>query len=452
MAQLTSRSWKALFIGNDTSAFEDLRSVLAEILFENKHIKLHREKTLAGSERFLNHNPNTALVFIGQIQSVRSDGLKTAQFIREYLRKENLRIFMLKDEKNGPLEQATIENLDIHDARDRTKIQAREYTYAVLSALKSYLQARTIDYLKSELEKRVRSRTEDLEKSNIRLLEALNTLEEDQEAGRRIQYRLLPEQEKKFGNYRFSRYLISSTSLSGDFIDYFEINGTTLGFYIADVSGHGISSAFVTILLTNYIHTYLRNYRLENDRTILEPANLMDRLNVEFLREGLGKYLTIFYGIIRTDENKLSFSNAGQFPCPVVRSEAGITINTIRDWQRKGNPLGTKYSGRKLLESETHKNTVKIETKGPPVGMFQNAHFREYELILPAEFTMLMVSDGILEILPQTKLKDKLKYIESLMGTKSATIAEILGKLELSEEAQVPDDITFLLLKKQRGE
>jgi serine phosphatase RsbU (regulator of sigma subunit) len=344
-----------------------------------------------------------------------------------------------------------VENLDIHDARGRDSFAVPSYRYVVLSALKSFLQASTIGYLQTELEKRVRSRTQDLEESNIRLLEALNTLEEDQEAGRRIQYRMLPEQEKSLKDYRFSRYLISSTSLSGDFIDYFEIDEDTLGFYIADVSGHGISSAFVTVLLTNYIHTFLRNYRHEEDQTILQPAHLMERLNTELLREGLGKYITIYYGIIRTDSNRLFFANAGQFPCPIVRSQTGITMNLIHDWRAKDTPLGTKYAGEEVVPEKGHKETTRIDTKGPPIGMFRNARFREYELILPPEFTMLMVSDGILEILPQERLDDKLSYLESLMGTKSPTIQKILGKLELSEEAQVPDDVTFLMVEKRRN-
>lgn len=451
MAHPSDRSWKALFIGTDVEVYETLKRFLTGLMFENRHIRLYREESLTDSEKFLNRNANTALVFIDRIQSFRRDGLKTAQFIREYLRKEKLRILLLEDTDSPAYEACTIENLDIHDARGRDSFPDTDYQYVILSALKSFLQASTIAYLQTELEKRVRSRTQDLEESNIRLLEALNTLEEDQEAGRRIQYRMLPEQEKKLRDYRFSRYLISSTSLSGDFIDYFEINENTLGFYIADVSGHGISSAFVTVLLTNYIHTYLQNYRHEEDQTILEPAHLMERLNTELLREGLGKYMTIYYGIIRTDTNRLFFSNAGQFPCPIVRSQTGITMNLIHDWRAKDTPLGTKYAGEEIIPKQGHKKTTKIETKGPPVGMFRNARYREYELILPPEFTMLMVSDGILEILPQERLEDKLSYLEALMETKRPTIQEILGKLELTEEAQVPDDVTFLMVEKRRN-
>ena len=43
--------------------------------------------------------------------------------------------------------------------------------------------------------------------------------------------------------------------LSGDFVDYFRITDRHFAFYMADVSGHGASSAFVTVLSEELLPT-----------------------------------------------------------------------------------------------------------------------------------------------------------------------------------------------------
>ena len=65
---------------------------------------------------------------------------------------------------------------------------------------------------------------------------------------------------------------MTSAFLSGDFVDYFAIDHEHCGFYMADVSGHGVSSAFVTVLLKSYMGGYLERHQQSGDPTILDPA------------------------------------------------------------------------------------------------------------------------------------------------------------------------------------
>ena len=89
----------------------------------------------------------------------------------------------------------------------------------------------------------------ELEVVNETLKKNLFILEQDEEAGKSVQSRLLPIDKAHFGVYQFTYKIFPSLYLSGDFVDYFKINETQFGFYIADVSGHGVSSAFVTVWL-----------------------------------------------------------------------------------------------------------------------------------------------------------------------------------------------------------
>jgi serine/threonine protein phosphatase PrpC len=62
---------------------------------------------------------------------------------------------------------------------------------------------------------------------------------------------------------------------------------------------------------------------------------------------------------------------------------------------------------------------------------------------------MALISDGILEVLPQPRLRDKLRFLLSLISNDSTTIAAVVRELALNQENTLPDDITFLMIRKR---
>ncbi|MDP5071648.1 MAG: response regulator, partial [Congregibacter sp.] len=92
---------------------------------------------------------------------------------------------------------------------------------------------------------------EALEAANRELKNTVRVLKKDQQAGRQVQMRMLPSSPMVVSDYMFSHTIIPSLYLSGDFTDYFTVNEHYVVFFMADVSGHGSSSAFATVLLKN---------------------------------------------------------------------------------------------------------------------------------------------------------------------------------------------------------
>ena len=260
-----------------------------------------------------------------------------------------------------------------------------------------------------------REHREHLEVVNEQLRQTVRRLQEDEAAARRIQFQLLPENDKQFRQYRFSRHLLTSQYLSGDFVDYFAIDGDHLGFYIADVSGHGVSSAFVTVMLKSYIGRYRELHRQNRDRGILNPAETLSRLNREIFSCHMDKYLTIFYGVIHWPSNQLRYSSGGQFPFPI-----------LFDGEQ------ARFVGKKSL----------------PIGLFDFASYQTETLALPLRFTLALISDGILETLPQTTLRDKQAFLLDLAGGIDLNIENLIQELGLDETGPLPDDITLLLVQK----
>ena len=256
---------------------------------------------------------------------------------------------------------------------------------------------------------------EHLEAVNAQLKRSLQQLEEDEGAGRRIQFQLLPEDQQAHGPYEFSRQLWTSLYLSGDFVDYFAIDAEHTGFYIADVSGHGVSSAFVTVLLRSYMNRYLERYWQDQDDSIRRPAEILKRINHDIFQGRLGKYLTMFYGVLSKSDNQLRYSNGGQFPFPIL------------------------FDGTR---------SAYVECKSLPVGLFDFADYRDDTLQLPATFLMVLISDGILDTLPQSNLQQKLDLLLSKVQSIDLSVASLSRKLDLDQASTLPDDITILLIKR----
>ena len=247
-------------------------------------------------------------------------------------------------------------------------------------------------------------------------LERLNKeLQADEEAGRRVQFQLLPEDDRRFGEYCFTRQLFPSMYLSGDFVDYFAIDERHIGFYIADVSGHGVASAFVTVMLKTLLGQYREGLWQDGDETISNPATTFRRLNRDLRQQSLDHYVTMFYGIIDRTENTLDWSSGGQFPHPIL------------------------HDG---LHGET------IACRGRPVGLFDDSEYSRQMIELPEQFTLWLVSDGVLEVLPFGSLKEKQADLLARLSGRDASIDKLARDLGLAKDAQLPDDITFLMVNR----
>jgi serine phosphatase RsbU (regulator of sigma subunit) len=268
---------------------------------------------------------------------------------------------------------------------------------------------------RARLRQENRQHREHLEAVNDQLRQTVRQLHEDEAAARRIQFQLLPENDKLYRSYRFSRHLLTSQYLSGDFVDYFAIDGDHLGFYIADVSGHGVSSAFVTVMLKSYMGRYRELRRQNRDRGILNPAETLSRLNREIFSCHMDKYLTMFYGVIEWSTNQLRYSSGGQFPFPILF-----------------NGEQASYVGKKSL----------------PIGLFDFASYQTESLQLPPRFAMVFISDGILETLPQPTLRDKQAFLLELVGHTELTIENLIQALGLDQVGLLPDDVTLLLIER----
>ncbi len=300
------------------------------------------------------------------------------------------------------------------DAISALKLGAWDYiTKPIELAALEHAVAKALE--KAKLLEENRSYARRLEELNRELTESLRMLADDENAGRQIQFRMLPRNHLKFGDYEVSRELVPSAFLSGDFIDAFTIDQEHWGFYLADVSGHGVSSALVTVLLRTFVHRQVESHVRSQDGLILQPARLLERLNEEMAREDLDKHLTIFFGVVTLGRHSLDYANAGHFPWPLL------------------------YDGAEARW---------LERPGVPVGLMPGTQYSQDSIPLSSTLTLAVFTDGLLEGMPEPDLDSKLDRLKTYFGRESVTVEGALADLLPQSRSSLPDDVAILLIKR----
>ena len=264
------------------------------------------------------------------------------------------------------------------------------------------------------LEHRIIQKDKKLENINLKLKESLKIIEDDIKAGRAVQFKLLPENNKIIDGYKLSHFVEPSLYLSGDFLDYFVINDRYLGFYFIDVAGHGASSAFITVYVKSFFKNIISKLKMENNNKQILPATFVQDLNINIINTDLGKHLTIFIGIIDKKTKIMKYCNGGQFPFPIFHTE---------------------------------KETQFLSQKGFPVGLMQNANYENIELQLPEKFKLFLFSDGLLEILPVQGINKQQEFLLEIVKDNNLNYDSFLEKFQYKyNQMGLPDDVTCLIM------
>ena len=301
------------------------------------------------------------------------------------------------------------------DAVEALRLGAADYLIKPLEdlAVLEHSVRRALDraYLRVE-NQRYRDK---LEAANRELQASLNLLQEDQNAGRQVQMNMLPVTPWSIEGLEFSHRIIPSLYLSGDFVDYFRVDERRVAFYLADVSGHGASSAFVTVLLKFMTTRLLYESRRNGTLPEFKPSEVLAHINRGLINTKLGKHVTMLGGVIDLEKNSLTYSIGGHLPLPVLFVEGQASY---------------------------------LEGRGLPVGLFDDATYDDRVMELPPSFSLSLFSDGILDVLPGATLKEKEASLPEQVAAAGGTLDGLHQVFGLANLAEMPDDIALLVLSR----
>lgn len=235
----------------------------------------------------------------------------------------------------------------------------------------------------NELEARLQSAVRRIElqaqlaRKTDELARAHDLIAQDLRAVSGLQHSFLPEVQSHYPGLNYQWLSVPSKYVSGDHLQVFELKRDVYGFYLLDVSGHGIPAAVKSMQLVQMFadrssSSIVFDARLGSDgqRVVSRPRDVVARLNRLFQQtESDLSYFTMIYGVFNTATREVSLCQAGH-PSPLLVSK-GI----------KAEILG---SG------------------GYPVGLFDIDDFEDIELTLSNDDALILYSDGVTEVLSAT--------------------------------------------------
>jgi sigma-B regulation protein RsbU (phosphoserine phosphatase) len=181
----------------------------------------------------------------------------------------------------------------------------------------------------------------------------------------------------------------------GDFYDVVAVDSERFGYFVADISGHGPSAAF----LTAAVKALLRQYT----GPLYSPADTMRGVDA-VMRQMLGpeQYLTACYAHLNRRSRKLSVVSAGHPPMIVVSATGETRI---------------------------------LEMDSSPLGMFSAVVLQHCEIPVKAGDRFFLYTDGVTETRPGTGRAEGLerliracvKHRRKNLGASVAEIARDTG-------------------------
>ena len=276
------------------------------------------------------------------------------------------------------------------------------------------------------LQQGLATKNRELAAANARLQSAHKLIEDDLKAAAWIQEQLLPSPALHALGVKCEWRFRPSSYIAGDIFNFFALDEKQVGFYLLDVSGHGVPAAMLSVTLSMVLTpdathgSPLKSYDHSTGALkVSSPGDAIRELNRRFQSRD-DRYFTMLYGILDTESGSLRLAQAGH-PSPILL--------------RQGIPPEMLGQG------------------GMPVGLWPEIEFDCMELFVSPGDRLLLYSDGVTECMnPDGESFGEQRLLDYLESASERCLPEILRGLD-SEMTQwggatnYGDDVSLLAIE-----
>jgi len=233
-----------------------------------------------------------------------------------------------------------------------------------------------------------------------------------------VQQDFLPTQLPNCNEVKWATVFLPAEWVSGDIYDVVRVDEQHIGFYVADVVGHGMPAALLTIFLKQAL---VMRETIENNYHIFSPAEVMKNLNVRMAAQKLSGYqfATCCYCLINVKTLQLTYARAGH-PYPIL----------IR----------------------AQEQPRQLEIQGSLLGIFGQAEYTQQTIQLEHGDKLLLYSDGAEPFVAGFGDPTGFNLSEEFCKIKDLKIVEMMDKFNtLAQNKKINpsevDDITAVCLE-----
>ena len=218
---------------------------------------------------------------------------------------------------------------------------------------------------------------QDLLRQNAELEQANTRMRRGLEAASRMQKSLLPRKPLQIGNAEFAWCYQPCEELGGDILNVFPLGRRHVGFYLLDVSGHGVPAALLSVTLSRMLTPLLTQSSLVQQNGMngpepRPPRDVLEELNRRFqMSDESLQFFTIFYGLLDVVGRRLEYVNAGSPPAlyipgsgpPAFFTDCGSAIGWFENAQFEQGTLELQPGDRLYLYSDGCTETRDLDSQ-----------------------------------------------------------------------------------------
>jgi len=246
---------------------------------------------------------------------------------------------------------------------------------------------------------------------------ASNMTEQLRMAGR-VQRDFLPRQLPNCSRFSWATTFLPAEWVSGDIYDIARIDEHHIGFYIADVVGHGMPAALLTIFLKQSL--VMRQTTSESYK-IFTPSEVVRNLNLRMTEQKLSgnQFATCCYCLLNTETLQLTFARGGH-PYPIL-----------------------------IRQGEQPKQ---LQVHGSLLGIFDSADFPQNSIQLQKGDKLILYSDGVEQFIGNLDDRSIFHFTEDFCKIKDLPVLDMNKKLNsIVQNSEIDpsqaDDITIVALE-----
>lgn len=147
----TLGTWKALIVDDDPGIHAITRTVLRDLIYENRSLEFLSAYSRAEAEVLLRDSDNIALILLDVVMEEDDSGLKLVKFIREDINNPLTRIILRTGQPGKAPSQQVIIDYDINDYEEKTDLTAQKLYTTVIASLRNYRDLQSLDATRASL-------------------------------------------------------------------------------------------------------------------------------------------------------------------------------------------------------------------------------------------------------------------------------------------------------------
>ncbi len=247
----------------------------------------------------------------------------------------------------------------------------------------------------------------------FKIMLAKQALEHELINASKVQKALLVQRAPHIEHLQITAVNLPSKIVSGDLYDILRYDQHTVGLAIGDVSGKGAPAALTMVLVLAGLRSQKQFFMTACD-IVYRLNNLLFESTTE------NNYVTFFYAVVNTENQKIIYTNAGHNAPILLRKDGEI---------------------------------VRLQTGGIVIGFLQNFEYRQEELNFTPGDILLLYTDGITEAMnAKNEEFGEERLIATLKANKDKNVYDIRKAIiqevqKFSARKAQDDDMTLLVCK-----